>query len=144
VGSTALIAVIYLLTILAPILFPHLAETPGLSPHVGVFSWLVTFGSFSLAVIYLLVSVGAIRGLGDHPSRILVYACAAIGIVVTCAAVFGTLDKVPSPNIYAVYTAIAVLVAGAVVALVRRARTEAISDADLSAGWRPVLTGPAG
>jgi amino acid transporter len=135
VGGTALIAVVYLLTILTPNLFPRLIETPGLPPYVSVFSWLVAFGSFSLAVIYLLVSIGAVRGLADHPRRLLVYGCAAVGMFVTGAAVFGTLYKVPSPTIYAVYTALAVLVIGVVVALVRRAPAsqETIAEPKLTA-----------
>jgi hypothetical protein len=97
---------------------------------VAVFSWGAAFGSFSLAVIYLLVSVGAIRGLADHSRRALVYGCAGVGVLVTGAAVFGALYKVPAPTVYAVYSAITILVIGIVVALVRKA--EPIAAADLA------------
>ena len=33
--------------------------------YVSMFSWLSTFGGFAIAVIYLLISVGALRGLRD-------------------------------------------------------------------------------
>ncbi|MQA95952.1 MAG: amino acid permease [Streptosporangiales bacterium] len=120
VGGTVLIGVVYVLVILTPNLFPGLLGPQGPPPYVAVFAWLSAFGSFSLAVTYLLVSAGAVRGLARHPRPVVVYGCALAGVAVTGAAIFGTLYKVPSPTIYAVYAALAVLVIGIVVAALRR------------------------
>lgn len=90
------------------------------TPHyAAVFSWLSTFGGFALAVIYLLMSVGALRGLRDHPRPWAVWIAAIVGIAVTAGAIFGSIYKVTAPAIYAPYTAAAILVIGLVVAFAR-------------------------
>ena len=84
----------------------------GMPHYVAMFSWGSTFGGFSLAVIYLLMSAGALRGLRDHPRRWAVYLACAVGIVVTGAAIFGAVYKVGAPIIYAPYAAGVVFVLG--------------------------------
>jgi drug/metabolite transporter (DMT)-like permease len=99
-------------------------------PHyVAMFSWGSTFGGFSLAVIYLLMSVGALRGLRDHRRRWAVHLAGAVGIVVTGAAIFGAVYKVSAPIIYAPYAAVAVLAVGLVLALLRRDRARTVQPA---------------
>jgi len=88
-------------------------------PHyVAIFTWGATFGGFALGVIYLLMSLGAVRGLADHPKRWAVYLAAAAGVAVTAAAIFGSVYQVAAPTIYAVYAAIATLIVGLVLAFV--------------------------
>ena len=83
-----------------------------------MFSWGSTYGSVALGVIYLLMSVGAIRGLADHPRRWAVYLAAFVGIVITAAAIFGSVYKVQAPTIYAAYAALGTLVLGLILAFV--------------------------
>jgi amino acid transporter len=79
------------------------------APHyVAVFSWLAAFGGFALAVIYLLMSVGALRGLRDHERPWAVWLAAIIGIVVTAGAIYGSIYKVTAPTIWAPYAALGV------------------------------------
>ena len=93
------------------------------TPHyAAVFSWFSTFGGFALAVIYLLMSVGALRGLRDHERPWAVWVAALVGIVVTAGAIFGAVYKVTAPAIYAPYTAAAIFVIGLVVAFARVGR----------------------
>lgn len=96
--------------------FLAIPETPH---YVAVFSWFSTFGGFALAVIYLLMSVGALRGLRDHTRPWAVWIAAIVGIAVTAGAIFGAIYKVTAPAIYAPYTAAAIFVIGLVVAFAR-------------------------
>jgi len=95
----------------------------GLPHYVAMFSWCSTFGGFALAVIYLLMSVGALRGLRDHSRPWAVYLAAAVGISVTGAAVFGSFYHVTAPVIYAPYAALALLVLGLLLSFVRNSQT---------------------
>lgn len=89
---------------------------PANPEYFSMFSWLSTFGGFAIAVIYLLISIGALRGLRSADKRLQLYAACAVGGVVTAAAIYGAIYKVTSPTIYAPYTAIAILIVGLVAA----------------------------
>jgi amino acid transporter len=91
----------------------------GLPHYVAVFSWGSTFGGFALAVIYLLMSVGALRGLRDHGRLWAVHLAALVGIAVTGAAIFGSFYHVTAPIIYAPYAALALLALGLALSAVR-------------------------
>jgi Amino acid transporters len=96
------------------------------APHYfAMFSWSSTLGSFALATIYLLMSIGAIRGLADHPKRWAVYLAAGVGILVTLSAIFGAVYKVSRPTIYAPWTALGVFVVGLVLTWVFPGRASA-------------------
>ncbi|MGE5156135.1 MAG: APC family permease [Betaproteobacteria bacterium] len=97
----------------------------GLPHYVAIFFWGATFGSVALGVIYFLMSVGALRGLADHPHRWLVYLAALVGIVITAAAVFGAVYKVTAPTIYAAWGALGVFVVGLILALINPGRQNA-------------------
>ncbi len=84
--------------------------------YFSMFSWLSTFGGFAIAVIYLLISVGALRGLRTDEKRLQLYAAALVGGVVTAAAIYGAIYKVTSPTVYAPYTAVVILVIGLIAA----------------------------
>lgn len=105
-----------------------LAEA-GMPHYVAMFSWCSTFGGFALAVIYLLMSVGALRGLRDHPKPWAVYLAGIVGIAVTGAAIFGAVYHVTAPLIYAPYAALALLVLGLLLAYARSSDADPV-DAD--------------
>lgn len=72
--------------------FPH---------YVAMFNVLSTYGSLSIAVVYLLMSLGAPRGLADHASRAKVMTATVVGVTITGAAAFGSVYKASAPVIYA-------------------------------------------
>jgi len=118
INATAAVLALYLLLILATLFVPSFVAQEGLPHYVSVFYWFSTLGSVSLATIYLVMSGGALRGLADHPNRIGVYLASAVGVVVTVAALFGAVYKVPPPTIYAAYTSLVMLIIGAVLTVV--------------------------
>jgi len=109
-----------------PILGPD--GQPAVPHYISVFSWMSTVGGFSLAVIYLLMCVGALRGLRDHPKPALVWISAILGIAVTGAAIFGAAYQVPMPTISAVWFAAAVLLIGLIAAFAVKGRSVGLSD----------------
>jgi amino acid transporter len=110
----------YAVTIAVTIGWHGFVAQKGLPHYVAVFSWFSTFGPFALALIYLLMCVGAIRGLRTHASNAKIYLAAAVGIVVTGAALFGSIYKVASPLSWAPWTALIVFGIGLVAALINR------------------------
>jgi amino acid transporter len=102
---------------------------PGGTPeYVSMFSWMSTFGGFAIACIYLLMSVGALRGLRLSDKKFQLYAACTVGGVVTAAAIFGAIYKVTKPTVYAPYAALVVLVIGLVVAGLMPTTTSGLAD----------------
>ena len=99
-----------------------------------MFSWDSTFGGFALAVIYLLMAVGATRGLRDHKRPWAVYLAALVGIAVTGAAIFGSFYHVTAPVIYAPYAALALLALGLAFSVVRGRPSAALASPLTPAG----------
>jgi len=89
--------------------FPH---------YFAVFSWGSSFGGLALASIYLLVCIGALRGLRGSEKYGLIVVAAIVGIVITAAAVFGAVYQVPAPTIYAVYGVALTFIVGLVLAFI--------------------------
>ncbi|HQU25571.1 MAG TPA: amino acid permease, partial [Acidimicrobiales bacterium] len=79
---------------------------PNTPEYVSMFSWMSTFGGFAIAVIYLLISVGALRGLRHDDKRWQLYLAAGVGIIVTIGAIYGAVYKVTAPTVYAPYAAV--------------------------------------
>ncbi|MFN8079823.1 MAG: APC family permease [Kineosporiaceae bacterium] len=121
-NATVLVVGLYAVLVLVTLFIPSFVaqSTPdGPLPHyVAVFYWFSTLGSVSLATIYLVMSIGAYWGLADHPNRAGVYLAATVGTLVTAAALFGAIYKVPAPLIYAAYTALGMLIVGAILTVV--------------------------
>lgn len=115
VASITVVAA-HLVVILLTQFWGGLLAQAGLPHYVAIFSWGSTFGGFALAVIYLLMSFGALRGLRDHAKLWAVYLASIVGIVVTGAAIFGSFYHVTAPVIYAPYAALALLILGLVLA----------------------------
>ena len=101
---------------------------PALPHYVSMFSWLSTVGGFALAVIYFLMSVGAFRGLRDHPRKVLVWISAILGIAVTGAAIYGAFYNVPAPTIYAIYFGAAVFIVGLIVSFIAKGQATGLTQ----------------
>lgn len=99
-----------------------LPETPH---YAAIFYWGSTFGGFSLAVIYFLMSAGALRGLQGASRPAVNYLAAIVGLVVTAAAVFGSVYKVTKPTIYAPWAAAGIFVLGLILTWVMPGRPSA-------------------
>src|SRR6185437_4478938 len=118
--AAAVVLAAHLIVIILTAAWSGLLAQAGLPHYVAMFSWGSTFGGFALAVIYLLMAVGALRGLRDHQRRWAVYLAGIVGIAVTGAAIFGSFYHVTAPVIYAPYAALAILVLGFVLAFTHR------------------------
>lgn len=115
--------------------FTSLFAIPGYPHYFAMFNFGSAFGALGLAVIYLLLCVGALRGLRDHPAFAGVVVSALIGIAVTGAAIFGAVYKVPAPTIYAAYGVAGAFVVGLVMAFVAKGpQTAHTSFDDLTPG----------
>jgi amino acid transporter len=72
------------------------------TPHyAAIFGWMSTFGAFALVAVYLMMSVGSLLGLRDHPNRLGMWIAALIGIAVTGGAIYGAFYQVKSPTLLA-------------------------------------------
>ena len=126
----SIVGSVYVLTIILTQLWTGLFAQKGLPHYVAMFSWGSTFGGFALGVIYLLMCVGAIRGLSDHPRPWLVYLAATVGILVSGAALFGSVYKVAAPIIYAPYACVGIFAIGLVLTLVFRGHASVVTTFD--------------
>ncbi|HEV2427515.1 MAG TPA: APC family permease [Acidimicrobiales bacterium] len=89
----------------------------GFPEYISMFSWLSTFGGFAITIIYLLICVGALRGLRQSSRVWGTYLAALVGIAVTGAAIYGAIYKVPAPTKYTWMVAVGLLVVGLVASL---------------------------
>jgi amino acid transporter len=89
---------------------------PQLPEYVSMFSWMSTFGGFAIAVIYLFIAVGALRGLRHTGKTWQLYLACLVGGLVTIAAIYGAIYKVTAPTVWAPYAGVAILIVGLVVA----------------------------
>jgi amino acid transporter len=101
---------------------------PGLPEYVSLFSWMSTYGGFAITIIYLLIAVGALRGLKNHPSKAKLYGACTVAIIVAGAAIFGGVYKVTAPTEYAPWVAVIILIVGLIVASVMPKSPEGIAD----------------
>jgi amino acid transporter len=88
----------------------------GAPEYVSMFSWMSTFGGFAIAAIYLLIAIGAVRGLRNRGKSWALYLACLVGGVVTAAAIYGAIYKVTSPTVWAPYAALILLAIGLVAA----------------------------
>jgi len=125
VGANIFVVAIYAVWALLTAFWTGLFALPGTPHYSAMFSWGSTFGSFALALIYLLLAVGAVRGLRDHPRRWAVMLAVTVCLLVTGGAIFGSIYKVSRPTVLAPYAAIAWFVVGLAVAMLVRGRPQA-------------------
>ncbi|WP_170301431.1 APC family permease [Saccharopolyspora hirsuta] len=102
---------------------------PGAPGYFSTFHWAATFGGFTLMLVYLLLSVGAVRGLRDHPRRASVWLASTVGTVLTGGAIFGALYKVPAPTVWAPCSSLIIFGVALVVVTATRRRQAALSPA---------------
>jgi len=84
----------------------------GFPEYFSMFSFLSTFGGFAIAVIYLLIAIGALRGLRSTGKTWQLYLACLVGGLVTMSAIYGAIYKVTAPTVWAPYAAFAVLAVG--------------------------------
>lgn len=117
---------------------------PGQPEYFSLFAWCATFGGFALLVVYLLMSLGAIRGLADDPERARLAVSVVLGIAITGAAIFGSFYKVPSPTVLAPWYAVIWLALGLVVMFLAKGRERAsdvLGDLRSGGGAQATLAG---
>lgn len=114
-GSSAFVVGVYAVIILL-VAWSTAFAIPGLPEYVSMFSWMSTFGGFSIAAIYLLIAVGALRGLRHKEKLWQLYLACLVGGLVTAAAIYGAIYKVTAPTVWAPYAAIVILIVGLVAA----------------------------
>jgi amino acid transporter len=112
VVAGSVLLVLYALSIVITTQWTSLWAIPQVPHYVAMFSVLAAFGSLSMASIYFLLCIGAIRGLADHPKRWAVLLASVVGMIVTGAAIFGAVYKVASPLSYLPYAAVVIFVIG--------------------------------
>jgi amino acid transporter len=100
----------------------------GTPEYVSMFSWMSTFGGFAIAAIYLLIAVGAVRGLRNRGKSWALYLACLVGGVVTAAAIYGAIYKVTSPTVWAPYCALILLAVGLLAAGLMPKEPSGIAD----------------
>jgi len=119
-NASGVVLVFFAIWIVLTRQMPGLFAIPPYPHYFAMFNFGSAFGGLALAVIYLLLCVGALRGLRDHARFPIVVLTAVVGILVTGAAVFGAIYKVPAPTIYAAYGVGIVLLLGLILAAVAK------------------------
>jgi len=102
--------------------FLQLGELPH---YFSIFIWNATFGGFALLVVYLLMSLGAIRGLSDDPAKVQLTVAVLLGVAITGLGIFGSFYKVTSPLLIAPWAAVIWGVLGLAYMLVVKGREPA-------------------
>ena len=144
-GAAIFVVAFYAVFALITVAWTGLFALPKTPHYSAMFSWGSTFGSFALALIYLLLAVGALRGLRDHPRRWAVVLAVVVSLLVTGGAIFGSIYKTSTPTVIAPYAAIGWLVVGLIVATFVRGRPQAShAVADLGESPESALPRPAG
>ncbi|MDA3643890.1 APC family permease [Saccharopolyspora indica] len=102
-GTPAAAIGVVTIFVLAWIVVSNVAARPfGDGPgYFATFHWVTTFGGFTLMVVYLLLSLGAVRGLRGHRRPASVWVASTVGAVLTGGAIFGSLYGVPAPTVWA-------------------------------------------
>jgi amino acid transporter len=106
VGAIVLLMVIQALWIIANEASDTFLQLGPLPHYFSIFIWCATFGGFALLVVYLVMSVGAIRGLSDHPNKAGLAIAVVLGVAITGAGIFGSFYKVTSPTLLAPWAAV--------------------------------------
>lgn len=124
-GATLFLVVASLATLAVNQWWTGLFALPGLPHYFALFAWGSTFGGFALVVVYLLMSVGALRSFAAAPGRGALVVAALIGIMITAGAIFASFYKVQRPTIWAPWGAIGLFAVGLVISLVLPGRQAA-------------------
>jgi amino acid transporter len=124
--------------LLADQFWPGLLALPQTPHYLALFAWTAAFGGFALVVVYLLMCIGSLHSFAAARHRARLALAAAVGIVITGGAVYGSFFRVTKPTIYAPWVALALLAIGFASTFVRHGRQPARTRlADPAAGGRP-------
>jgi amino acid transporter len=110
-GASAFVMVAYAIVI-ALVTWTTVFAIPKNPEYFSMFSFMSTFGGFAIAVIYLFIAVGALRGLRSSGKTWQLYLASLVGGLVTIAAIYGAIYKVTAPTVWAPYAGVGVLVVG--------------------------------
>jgi amino acid transporter len=125
VGAIVFVEAFSVLMVLFAEVWDDLFALPETPHYFAMFLWLSTFGGFALMLVYGLMSLGAFRGLADHPNRAGVIVASLLGVAIAAGAVFGGIYKQTNPfSLVWVYVA-AWFVLGIVVTAVVKGREPA-------------------
>jgi amino acid transporter len=97
VGAVVFVELISVVMVLFAELWDGLFAVADTPHYLAMFTWLSTFGGFSLMFVYGLLALGAFRGLADHPNKIAVWVAGLLGVAIAAGAVFGGIYKQPNP-----------------------------------------------
>ncbi len=125
VGAIALLMAVQAVFIIASEGSKTLLGLPETPHYFSLFIWAATFGGFALLIVYLLMSVGAIRGLADHEKKAQLWISVVLGVAITGAGIFGSFYKVTSPTLIAPWAAVIWGVLGVVVMFAVKGRAPA-------------------
>jgi amino acid transporter len=132
-GATVFVTAAAIVTLLVNQFWTGLFALPATPHYFALFAWGSTFGGFALVVVYLLMSVGALRNFGRADGKVRLIVAAVIGILITAGAIYGSFYKVTRPTIWAPWFALAVFVIGLASTWVLRPRQAASTQlADLT------------
>ena len=126
-GASAFVLFIYAVIIVLVATTTAFA-IPQLPEYVSMFSWMSTFGGFAIAVIYLFIAVGALRGLRGKGKTWQLYLACLVGGLVTASAIYGAIYKVTAPTVWAPYAGLALLVVGLIAAGLMPTAPKGIAD----------------
>jgi amino acid transporter len=144
-GAAAFITVTSVIVLLMNQYWTGLFALPKTPHYFAMFVWGSTFGGFALIVVYLLMSVGALRGFAQTSGLTWIRVSAAIGILVTGGAIFGSFYKVTNPTILAPWFALVLFGVGlAATGLWPGRKAASFQLADLSAAAAAVSVAAAG
>jgi amino acid transporter len=125
VGAILLLILIQGVLIIANEVSDRFLALPGLPHYFSLFIWCATFGGFALLVVYLLMAIGAVKGLADHASQGKLWISVILGIAITGGGIFGSFYKVTSPILLAPWAAVIWFVLGLVGAVAVKGRERA-------------------
>ena len=114
-GAILLLMVVQAVLIAASETNDTFLALPRLPHYFSVFIWAATFGGFALLIVYLLMSIGAIRGLADHPNKVGLWIAVVLGVAITGGGIYGSFYKVTSPTLIAPWAAVIWFVVGLIV-----------------------------
>ena len=140
VAAISVVIAVCLLFILFNQYWTALFALPKTPHYFAIFSWNSTFGGFALVVVYLLMSVGALRSLRFDTGPVRLAIAAVVGILITGGAIWGSFYKVSSPTVLAPELALAWFAVGILVAVATKGRTSAserLSDLHEDAAAEP-------
>jgi amino acid transporter len=125
--ASGVVVLVFFAIVVALTKWTTLFALPDFPEYFSMFVWGSTFGGFALVCIYLLMAVGAIRGLSDHPKKWAVWLAVLVSVVTTGAAIWGSFYKVTAPTIWAPISALVILVLGFLISLVVKGRAPEIT-----------------